>query len=237
MKDGQVKIADFGFSKNNICQKMKVGSFVGSPLYMAPQILRGEPYSSKCDVWAFGLIFYELLHKRTPWTGETSIQLVRNIEKEPLRVSPRLGPLTVDFLRHALRTEERDRMSWDEVFSHEIFCGMFEYLKQNQREIEDKLKMLMTAVRQEIDRKNISVTLLLETLQLKDELNLPQFTRFITAISPALASDDIRRIFDRLDADSSGTVEIAEIEAEMRKHFIDTSKHSSIKRTNTLPVE
>jgi serine/threonine protein kinase len=33
-------------------------SIVGSPIYMAPQILRGEKYNSKCDVWSFGILIF-----------------------------------------------------------------------------------------------------------------------------------------------------------------------------------
>jgi len=42
---------------------------VGTPLYMSPQILSHEKYSSKCDIWSLGMVFYRMLHGRTAWTG------------------------------------------------------------------------------------------------------------------------------------------------------------------------
>ncbi|CAM5998748.1 unnamed protein product [Sphagnum balticum] len=59
--DGDFKIADFGFAKNigSIGQLNK--SLVWHAKYMAPQLLRIEKYSTKCDIWAIGLIFYEML--------------------------------------------------------------------------------------------------------------------------------------------------------------------------------
>jgi serine/threonine protein kinase len=42
---------------------------VGTPLYMSAEILKGIAYTSKCDVWALGIIFYELLTSKFPWTG------------------------------------------------------------------------------------------------------------------------------------------------------------------------
>lgn len=51
----------------NITQAGMINSYVGSPLYMSLQILKGISYTSKCDIWALGCIFYELLHKKTPW--------------------------------------------------------------------------------------------------------------------------------------------------------------------------
>lgn len=41
MRGDQIKIADFGFARNNISQKMKIGSAIGTPLYMSPQVLKG----------------------------------------------------------------------------------------------------------------------------------------------------------------------------------------------------
>lgn len=81
-------------------------------------------------------------------------------------IDQKLSQHTKDFLKKTLQYEERDRLSWDEVFSHPIFQGMFEYLLKDKQEIEDKLKMLMTALRQEITRKNIDIRLLLSILKL-----------------------------------------------------------------------
>ena len=54
-------------------------STVGTPLYMSLQILKGLRYTSKCDIWALGFIFYEMLHGKTPWTGNNQYMLIQNI--------------------------------------------------------------------------------------------------------------------------------------------------------------
>ena len=69
--EGVLKLADFGFSKKDRAKKMAAQTMVGTPLYMSIQILKGMPYSSKCDIWALGCIFYELLYGRTPWVGNS----------------------------------------------------------------------------------------------------------------------------------------------------------------------
>lgn len=89
----------------------------------------------------------------------------------------------------------------------------------------------MTALRQEIDRKNIDVRLLLNTLQLEDHLNLAQFSKFINSICDYIKPEEVRYIFDLLDADCSGTVEIEEIEKEMKKNSI------KLKRVDSLPYD
>ena len=48
-----------------------VTTMVGTPLYMSLEVLKGESYTSKCDIWALGTIFYELLHGNTPWIANT----------------------------------------------------------------------------------------------------------------------------------------------------------------------
>ena len=66
--DGTYKIADFGFAKyvDNFGSQM-LKSCVGSPIYMAPQVLERTPYTTKCDIWSIGVIFYEMLFSSPPW--------------------------------------------------------------------------------------------------------------------------------------------------------------------------
>ena len=45
-------------------------SIVGTPLYMSPQILQKDKYTAKSDLWSIGLIYYEMLHGRTPWPAQ-----------------------------------------------------------------------------------------------------------------------------------------------------------------------
>jgi serine/threonine protein kinase len=56
-----MKICDFGFSKKTSSKRIKHNTIVGTPLYMSLEILKGRPYTSKCDIWALGFIFYEVI--------------------------------------------------------------------------------------------------------------------------------------------------------------------------------
>jgi serine/threonine protein kinase len=113
LSKGVVKIGDFGFAKKNITKRIKNATSVGTPLYMPLQILKSEPYTSKCDIWAVGFIFYELLHNRTPWTAHTEFELVKNIESKMYKLNDNLRPETKDFINRCLKIHEEDRMSWD----------------------------------------------------------------------------------------------------------------------------
>jgi serine/threonine protein kinase len=60
IKDGILKIADFGLARPTHDATLLVSN-VGTPLYQSPQLLSLEKYTYKCDVWALGLIFYEVI--------------------------------------------------------------------------------------------------------------------------------------------------------------------------------
>ena len=66
-EESMLKIADFGFGikAHELTKSNKYN--VGSPLYMAPESLKKNEYSYKSDIWALGIIFYEMLLNDTPW--------------------------------------------------------------------------------------------------------------------------------------------------------------------------
>lgn len=71
LKDNKIKIADFGFAMKATDSRKYSSYNVGSPIYMPPEALNDNKYSFKSDVWAIGVIFYELLTGRTPWKART----------------------------------------------------------------------------------------------------------------------------------------------------------------------
>jgi NIMA (never in mitosis gene a)-related kinase len=64
------KVADFGFSISAEQIKEPCNYNVGSPLYMAPEVLLKNHYSYKSDIWALGIIYYELLFGCRPWSAK-----------------------------------------------------------------------------------------------------------------------------------------------------------------------
>ena len=76
VRDGIPKIADFGFSKDLNSEPCKIYYNVGTPMYMSPQSLTKNEYSFKSDIWAVGVLFYEMIFGYTPWKADTEQQLV-----------------------------------------------------------------------------------------------------------------------------------------------------------------
>lgn len=83
-KEGVLKLADFGFCKelqqdNDLTQTM-----VGSPIYMAPEVLKGQPYDSRADIWSLGVILYEMLFKQCPYEENSIPKLISLIDSHYL---------------------------------------------------------------------------------------------------------------------------------------------------------
>jgi calcium/calmodulin-dependent protein kinase (CaM kinase) II/calcium/calmodulin-dependent protein kinase I len=74
----EIKITDFGFA----CfynKEEKKSEILGSPLYMAPEIVSLEPYDNKVDIWSVGVIAYILLAGRPPFKGRSRDEIFASI--------------------------------------------------------------------------------------------------------------------------------------------------------------
>ena len=86
VKNGIHKVADFGFAcKADILGKKKLMDICGTPIYMAPQLLRNEPYTALSDIWSLGLMLYEMIFGYTPWPCRTLEDYLQGIYSTPLR--------------------------------------------------------------------------------------------------------------------------------------------------------
>ena len=118
---GRIKVADFGFAKlideveKNI---KKAHTLLGTPIYMAPQMLNDENYSVKCDIWSTGVLFYEVLFGKLPWTGHSVPNLYNNMRTKPLTFPKTINDDTKDLLTKMLKIKEEERLSWKQVYEH-----------------------------------------------------------------------------------------------------------------------
>ncbi|KAF8208072.1 kinase-like domain-containing protein [Mycena galopus ATCC 62051] len=74
-----LKVADFGFARS-LPNAMMAETLCGSPLYMAPEILRYEKYNAKADLWSVGAVLYEMAVGRPPFRAANHIELLKKIE-------------------------------------------------------------------------------------------------------------------------------------------------------------
>jgi serine/threonine-protein kinase len=85
---GVVKLMDFGIAKTEGLQMTRAGYVLGTPYYMAPEQVTGQNISEQVDVYAFGVLLFELLTGRKPITGDVVERIFYAILNEPLKLEP-----------------------------------------------------------------------------------------------------------------------------------------------------
>ena len=123
MADGVVpKIADFGLA-TFISEEVKhVHSVVGTPSYVAPEVMRGVPYGTPADCWAAGIILYQMIVGQRPYVGDSREEIKKAVLEGQLRFpADVLGPQEKQ-LRHLITSllthDQRTRMSAAEALKH-----------------------------------------------------------------------------------------------------------------------
>jgi serine/threonine-protein kinase len=81
--DGSVKIVDFGIARFEDSSMTKTGLIMGTPSYIAPEVLKGARVDHRCDIWAVGIMFQEMLSGKLPYDATTIAALVYKIVHEP----------------------------------------------------------------------------------------------------------------------------------------------------------
>ena len=117
--DSTLKLADFGFARYLGAAHL-AETACGSPLYMAPEVLRREGYNNKADLWSVGCVLFEMLTKLTPFTAYNEIELLRNVEANKIAKIPnglRFSAECANVLRGLLRQDQIQRISFQEFFS------------------------------------------------------------------------------------------------------------------------
>ncbi|NXI33753.1 PAK3 kinase, partial [Sterrhoptilus dennistouni] len=119
--DGSVKLADFGLFAHLPRGQSTQSSVAGNSGWMAPEIMAGQPYGPKVDVWSFGIVGVEMVERKVPYWNETSVspQLLIATEGIPKLQQPELfSALLHDFLSCCLQTDEARRWSSKELLQH-----------------------------------------------------------------------------------------------------------------------
>ena len=80
-----LKLADFGFARS-LPSTSLAETLCGSPLYMAPEILRYEKYDAKADLWSVGTVLYEMMVGKPPFKASNHVELLRKIERGEDRI-------------------------------------------------------------------------------------------------------------------------------------------------------
>lgn len=124
-----LKIADFGFARFLPSTSM-AETLCGSPLYMAPEILRYEKYNAKADLWSVGAVFYEMTVGKPPFRAANHIELLKTIEKTHDRIkfpsSAQVPESLRKLIKSLLKYNPTERVSFNEFFNHPLIVNDLE---------------------------------------------------------------------------------------------------------------
>lgn len=121
-----LKLADFGFARV-LPSTSLAETLCGSPLYMAPEILRYERYDAKADLWSVGTVLYEMVSGRPPFRASNHVELLRKIEnaEDQIRFSRdcQVSSELKGLIRGLLKRGPVERMSFENFFNHTAVTG------------------------------------------------------------------------------------------------------------------
>lgn len=118
---GTLKITDFGFARY-FDSDILIQTICGSPMYMAPEIMKNKKYDYKSDLWSIGIIFYEMLIGKTPFQAKNIYELIRKIENDKIKIPSKfnLSPGCKELLTSLLQKNPEKRIEWDDFFNHPL---------------------------------------------------------------------------------------------------------------------
>ncbi len=123
---GHLLLTDFGLSKvSNGNNDLVCSSIIGTPEYMAPEILKGEKYSYEVDWWSFGAMGYDLMSGSPPFTGNNHKKVLDKIAKtKKLKFPYYFTNEAKDLLTRLLRKNPGKRLKtndWEVIKNHRFF--------------------------------------------------------------------------------------------------------------------
>ncbi|XP_036085287.1 serine/threonine-protein kinase Sgk2 isoform X6 [Rousettus aegyptiacus] len=113
---GHVVLTDFGLCKEGVEPEETTSTFCGTPEYLAPEVLRKEPYDRAVDWWCLGAVLYEMLHGLPPFYSQDISQMYENILHQPLQIPGGRTVAACDLLQALLHKDQRQRLGSKEDF-------------------------------------------------------------------------------------------------------------------------
>lgn len=202
-EDGQIKLIDFGLSKKNQTARTKMKDMVGTPYYIAPEVLKGK-YVAKCDLWSAGVLLYILLSGYIPFNGESATEVYEAIldghysmkQKEWKKVSED----GKDLLSKLLTKDYKKRISASDALNHPWFKNCEEFKGDEDKDpLDEQMLDNLVEYKGSTKLKRAAINLLVKMLPTKEV-------------------EGLKKQFVQIDTDHSGCIDAEELATAMKQN-------------------
>lgn len=161
--DNVCVLGDFGFAKEVEDLEALNRTYAGSPMYMAPEVFRGNKYNSKADIWSLGCILYEMCTFKGVYEQAKTPAQLKRLQKIPfkdlgLKLPQHLDNKLYDLIEKCLQINPADRLSANELYNEEIIqnfisqdCVSLNYSYDTK--MKKDMKPILDVVYESIDKK------------------------------------------------------------------------------------
>ncbi len=120
----RLKVTDFGIARHGPSQMTEAGSIMGTAQYLSPEQARGAPVTAASDLYSAGVVLYEMLTGKVPFTGDSAIEIamkhVNELPAPPSALRPEIPPELDQIILRALAKNPADRYQTAEEFIEDL---------------------------------------------------------------------------------------------------------------------
>ncbi|KAM3145309.1 hypothetical protein pb186bvf_002637 [Paramecium bursaria] len=235
------KIADFGFARYiENSENSLLMSALGTPEYASPQIINKEHYTTKSDIWSFGIILYQCLYGAFPFPENGQFfffeQLKNNEFEYPKNVQ--VSQQLKDLISKCLVVEEENRISWQQLMKDPYVLQFFQGFVNLEKDIKQQEQLIIQALHKTYFN-NIDVIFQKYDKSGQQKLNLGQFSQLITDINPQLQKYYIEYVYNNIVNQKTKQISKEELQIWLNKQLQDKNlqnlQKQEIKQDKPIP--
>ncbi|KAI9906989.1 hypothetical protein PsorP6_002782 [Peronosclerospora sorghi] len=133
---GHVKLADFGFAKQDMSPGKRTYSFCGSPEYLSPEMVQKNGHGIETDIWSLGCFIYELLTGSPPFQCADMHRLFRLIQQGHVWYPPYLSGHAISLLKGLLCVNPANRLTAAQAMEHPFFKLWLKWVDVFERKVK-----------------------------------------------------------------------------------------------------